>query len=85
MVKNLQTCLQSGRRGFDPWVGEVPWGREWQPTPVFLSGEFHGQRSLVGVSPCVRRELDTAERLTQSPLDTLKRLEVWVFSGLHVC
>ena len=61
MVKNLQTCLQSGRRGFDPWVGEVPWRREWQPTPVFLPGEFHGQRSLVGVSPCVCRELDTAE------------------------
>ena len=34
--------------GFDPWVRKIPWRREWQPTPVFLSGEFHGQRSLAG-------------------------------------
>ena len=36
---------------FDPWVGKIPWRREWQPTPVFLPGEFHGQRSLVGYHP----------------------------------
>ena len=36
------------RRGFDPWVGKIPWRRAWQPTPVFLPGESHGQRSLVG-------------------------------------
>ena len=30
-------------QGIDPWVGKIPWRREWQPTPVFLSGEFHGQ------------------------------------------
>ena len=35
------------RRGFDPWVRKIPWGRAWQPTPVFLPGESHGQRSLV--------------------------------------
>ena len=33
---------------FDPWVGKIPWRRVWQPTPVFLPGESHGQRSLVG-------------------------------------
>ena len=33
---------------FDPWVGKIPWRRAWQPTPVFLPGESHGQRSLVG-------------------------------------
>ena len=33
------------RRGFDPWVGKTPWRRAWQPTPVFLPGESHGQRS----------------------------------------
>ena len=31
------------RHGFDPWVGKIPWRREWQPTPVFLLGESHGQ------------------------------------------
>ena len=35
---------------FDLWVGKIPWRREWQPTPVFLSGEPHGQRGLVGYS-----------------------------------
>ena len=35
------------RHGFDPWVGKIPWKRAWQPTPVFLPGESHGQRSLV--------------------------------------
>ena len=45
-VKNLPA---SGRPGFDPWVGKkIPWRKEWQSTPVFLPGEFHGQRSLVG-------------------------------------
>ena len=35
------TCLfVCGRRGFDPWVGKIPWRRAWQPTPVFLPGEF---------------------------------------------
>ena len=32
---------------FDPWVGKIPWRRAWQPTPVSLPGESHGQRSLV--------------------------------------
>ena len=30
---------------FDPWVGKIPWRRAWQPTPVFLPGESHGQRA----------------------------------------
>ena len=40
--------LTSLRPGFDPWVGKILWRRDWLPTPVFLPGEFHGQRSLVG-------------------------------------
>ena len=35
--------------GFDPWVRKIPWRRAQQPTPVFLPGESHGQRSLVGL------------------------------------
>ena len=50
--------------GFDPWVRKSSWRREWQPTPVFLPGEFHGQRSLVGCSLCGHKELDTTEQLT---------------------
>ena len=37
--------------GFNPWVLKIPWRRKWQPTPVFLPGKSHGQRSLVGYSP----------------------------------
>ena len=38
-------------RGFDSWVGKISWRRAWQPTSVFVPGESHGQRSLVGYSP----------------------------------
>ena len=49
------TC-QCRRHRFDPWVGKMPWRRKWQPTPVFLPGKSHGQRSLVGCSPRVTTE-----------------------------
>ena len=39
----------------DPWVGKIPWRRAWQPAPVFLPGEPHGQRSLAGYRPWGRR------------------------------
>ena len=55
--------LQCRRPGFNSWVGKIPWRRKWQPTPVFLPGESHGQRSLVGYSPCSCKESDTTERL----------------------
>ena len=44
-------CRRLKRHRFSPWVGKIPWRRKWQPTPVFLPGEFHGQRSLAGYSP----------------------------------
>ena len=44
-------CRRHKRHWFDPWVRKIPWRRKWQPTPLFLPGEFHGQRSLVGYSP----------------------------------
>ena len=56
------------------WVGKVSWRREWQPTPVFLPGEFHGRkRSLVGYSPWGCKESDmtvataTAKSLQSCP------------------
>ena len=51
--------LQCGRPRFDPWVGEIPWRRKWQSTPVLLPGKSHGQRSLVGYSPWGHKESDT--------------------------
>ena len=61
MVKNLP-AVQETR--FDPWVGQSPWRREWQPTLVFLPGESHGQRSVVGYSPRGLKELNMTEQLT---------------------
>ena len=63
-------CLQSRRPRFDPWVGKIPWRKEWQPTPVFLPREFHGQKSLAGYRPWGRRELDQTERLTHTHTHT---------------
>ena len=58
-------CRRCKRRGFDSWVRKIPWRRKWQPTPVFLPGEAHGQRSLVGYSPWGRKESDTTKRLSR--------------------
>ena len=44
----MVNCLLCRRPTIDPWVRKIPWKREWQPTPLFLPGESHGQRSLVG-------------------------------------
>ena len=46
---------------FSPQVRKIPWRRTWQPTPVFLPGESHGQRSPAGYSPWSHKELDTTE------------------------
>ena len=49
---------KSGKDGIEVYI---PWGRAYQTTPVFLPGESHGQRSLVGYSPWGHKESDTAE------------------------
>ena len=41
-------CRRLRRHVFNPWVGKIPWNREWQPITVFLSEKLHGQRNLVG-------------------------------------
>ena len=54
-------CLQRRRPEFDTWVRKIHWRRAWQPTPVFLPGESHGQRSLAGYSPRGHTESDMTE------------------------
>ena len=55
--------------GFNSWVRKIPWRRKWQPTPVFLPGKFHGQKSLEGYSPWSCKVSDMTERLgTHQPL-----------------
>ena len=46
VAQTLKSHLQCGRPRFNPWVGKISWRRKWQPTPGFLPGERHGQRSL---------------------------------------
>ena len=67
-------CRRHKRRGFDPWLGKIPWRRARQPTPVFLSRESHGQRSLAGCSPWGHKESDTTERLGISTM----------YFGMHI-
>ena len=58
MVKKLPAMQETW---FDPWVGNIPWMKAWQPTPVFLLGESRGQRSLVSYIPWGHKELDMTE------------------------
>ena len=54
---------------------EDPWRRKWQPRPVFSSGEFHGQRSLVGYSPqgCKRVGHDLATKQQNTSIELKKK------------
>ena len=58
-------CRRPKRCKLDRWVGKIPW-RTWQPTPVFLPGEFHGQRHLAGYH---HKEFDTSEATQHAPQD----------------
>ena len=51
VAQRQRIYLQCRRHRFNPWVGQIPWRRKWQPIPMFLPGKSHGQRSLVGYSP----------------------------------
>ena len=61
----MKSLLDQGRiAGKRGTLGELSWRKEWQPTSVFLPGEFHGQRSLAGYSPWGRKESDRTEPVT---------------------
>ena len=63
------TCQWRNHR-FSPWVGKIPWRREWLCIPVFLHGESHGQRSLASYSPWCRKEFVS--------------LWIWLFQLPHI-
>ena len=65
-LSSKEFTFQCRRRRFDTRVGEIPWRKKWQPTPILLPGESHGQRSLVDYSPRGRKELDRTERLNNN-------------------
>ena len=58
-----ESVYNAGDLGLNPGSGRPPWRKEWQPTPIFLPGESHTQRSLAGYSPRGCKELDMTERL----------------------
>ena len=63
LVKNLPASAGNARDRFYLWLRKTPWRRKWQPTPVFLLENFHGQRSLAGYSSWGRKELDMTEHI----------------------
>ena len=73
VVKNLPA--NAGDKGSIPGSGRSPERRIWQPTPIFLPGKFHGQRSLAGYSPWGHKELDMTEQLTFNPVHNIPGLD----------
>ena len=67
-VSGKKPTCQYRRHRSDPWVEKIPWRRAWQPTPVFLQGESHGQRSLVG---CIHGVTKSQTRLRQISMHAL--------------
>ena len=68
--------------GSIPGLQRAPWRRAWQPTPVFLPGEFHGQRSLAGYSPWGHTESDTTE-VTEHACSLLIPLLNNIYFSIH--
>ena len=75
-------CRRHKRRGFNPWVRMLPWRRKWQPTPVFLPGKFHGQRSLGGYSPWGRKESDATDH-THAHTTRVNRFTKYGFGNIQ--
>ena len=61
VCSSQKLCLNS-LPGFDPWVRNIPWRKEWLPNLVFLPGEVHGQRSLACYSAWGHKKSDMTER-----------------------
>ena len=76
-VKNIQRCR------FDPWVGKNPWRRKWLPTPVFLDGKYHGQRSLIRYSPWNCKEKDMIEQLILYNAFINLSINPFIFALIH--
>ena len=72
MAQWVNNPLHCRRSGFSPWDKKIPWRREWQPTPVFLPGESHGQRSLAGYRPWGLKE-SGHDRMTNQAFFVLKK------------
>ena len=77
-LSGKESACQCRSRGFDPWVGKVPWRRKWQPTPGFLPGESHGawQATVHGVAESRTRL--SAHRHLKQRLEHLRPKGIWI-------
>ena len=80
--KSACKCRRCRRHRFCPWVKKISWRRKWQPTPVFVPGEFHRHGILVGYHPWDHRVSDTTEWLSMHArsLDIIH-----VYIGIYLC
>ena len=69
----MRNLLQCRRTGFEPWVGKIPWRREWLPISV------SGQRSLMGYSAWGHKESDMTEQLTLTSLKLLGNFRKYLY------
>ena len=65
-LSSKESAHSAGDTRFYPRVRKITWRRAWQPTPVFLPGESHGQRSLAGYGPLGRKESDSTVATEQA-------------------
>ena len=70
---------ETQERQVHPWVGKIPWRRAWQPTPGFLLGKSHGQRSLAGYGPWGCKESDLTES-AEHTWDNIKHSDICILS-----
>jgi len=84
-VKICLKCRSRRRYGFSFWVGKIPWRRSWQPTSVFLPGESHGQRSLVGYSSQDFKKLDMTEETWHARNTWIKYMNILKICLISPC
>ena len=87
-AQSVKSLPASRKPGFDYWFGKIPWRRKWQPSPAFLSGESHGQRSLEGYSPQGRESRTRLKWLSTAHMQSMDRTQsshpaLLLFTLLH--
>ena len=75
-LSGKEAACQWRRHKFDPWVRKIPWKKKWQPTPTFLPGKSHEQRSLAGYSPWSCKEQAIVHGVAKSQT----RLSYWGYT-----
>ena len=84
MVKKLPALQAMEQMGWeDLWVEKIPWRRAQQPIPIFLPGEFHGQRSLQATVHRVAKESDMTEVTGHTSCDKYYDFQVYQFSSVQ--